>query len=109
MPDAYAVLDVRYVDGTLMAVCRPAGNQPRRPRHGARIHGKRRPVIRFSDRSPLHMPDAYAVLDVRYVDEIGLALDISILWRALTKVLRRQGISREGHATAPEFVGSGDR
>ncbi len=55
------------------------------------------------------MPDAYAVLDVRYVDEIGLALDISILWRALTKVLRRQGISREGHATAPEFVGSGDR
>jgi lipopolysaccharide/colanic/teichoic acid biosynthesis glycosyltransferase len=48
-------------------------------------------------------------LDVRYVDEISLALDISILWRTLMAVVGRRGISREGHATAPEFMGSGDR
>jgi hypothetical protein len=29
--------------------------------------------------------------------------DRSILWRTVTAVLRRDGISQDGHATMPEF------
>ena len=42
-------------------------------------------------------------LDVRYVDERSLLLDLRILARTLRAVLRREGISAEGHATMPEF------
>lgn len=33
-------------------------------------------------------------------------MDIKILLMTLVKVLRREGISTEGHATMPEFRGS---
>jgi lipopolysaccharide/colanic/teichoic acid biosynthesis glycosyltransferase len=46
-------------------------------------------------------------LDVWYVDHWSLALDGRILLATLGQVLRRQGISRDGHATMPEFMGSG--
>ncbi len=45
-------------------------------------------------------------LDVWYVDHRSLWLDIRILWLTVLKVLRREGISRKGHATSPEFTGS---
>jgi lipopolysaccharide/colanic/teichoic acid biosynthesis glycosyltransferase len=45
-------------------------------------------------------------LDVWYVDHCSLILDLSILWGTAAAVFRRQGISREGHATMPEFMGS---
>lgn len=45
-------------------------------------------------------------LDVWYVDNWDLWLDIKILWRTLWIVLRREGISAEGYATMPEFRGS---
>lgn len=45
-------------------------------------------------------------LDVWYVDNWNLLLDIKILLMTLVKVLRREGISAEGHATMPEFKGS---
>jgi sugar transferase EpsL len=45
-------------------------------------------------------------LDVWYVDHRSLWLDVKILWRTLLKVLRSDGISQEGHATMPEFMGS---
>ena len=45
-------------------------------------------------------------LDVWYVDNRCLALDLAILWRTLRAVLRRQGISAAGAATMPEFLGS---
>ena len=48
-------------------------------------------------------------LDVEYVDRRSFRLDAVILWRTLTSVLRRDGISAEGHATAPEFLGSAGR
>ncbi|WP_345762843.1 sugar transferase [Diaminobutyricibacter sp. McL0608] len=50
-------------------------------------------------------------LDVEYVDTRGLRLDASIIWRTLSSVVRREGISAEGHATTHEFIGSdrGDR
>jgi lipopolysaccharide/colanic/teichoic acid biosynthesis glycosyltransferase len=45
-------------------------------------------------------------LDVWYVDHWSLALDIKILWLTFVKVLRREGISQPGHATAEIFMGT---
>ncbi len=45
-------------------------------------------------------------LDVWYVDHISLALDLKILFRTVATVLRRDGITQNGHATMPEFLGS---
>ena len=44
-------------------------------------------------------------LDVQYVDQRGLGLDLWILYRTLVVVVGRQGISAAGHATMPEFQG----
>lgn len=44
-------------------------------------------------------------LDVWYVDNWTLTLDLRILWLTLLKVVRRDGISAAGHATMPEFKG----
>ena len=46
-------------------------------------------------------------LDVWYVDNRSLALDLRILARTIGAVLRRQGISATGQATMPEFLGQG--
>lgn len=45
-------------------------------------------------------------LDVWYVDHWNFWLDIRILWMSVWKVLRREGISQDGHATAEEFMGN---
>lgn len=45
-------------------------------------------------------------LDVWYVDNWSLALDLRILFATVGKVLRREGISAQGEATMPEFTGS---
>lgn len=45
-------------------------------------------------------------LDVWYVDNWNLWLDLRILLMTVVKVLRREGINAEGHATMPEFTGS---
>jgi lipopolysaccharide/colanic/teichoic acid biosynthesis glycosyltransferase len=42
-------------------------------------------------------------LDVWYVDHWSLALDLRILLLTVVKVVRREGISAEGHATMPRF------
>jgi len=44
-------------------------------------------------------------LDVWYVENGSLWLDLKILFLTVWKVLRREGISRTGHATMPEFTG----
>ena len=46
--------------------------------------------------------------DVWYVDKYSLWLDVKILLLTLWKVLKREGISQPGHATAEEFMGSRD-
>jgi len=46
-------------------------------------------------------------LDVWYVDHWSLRLDLKILWQTFAKVIKREGISQPGHATAEEFMGSG--
>jgi sugar transferase EpsL len=45
-------------------------------------------------------------LDVWYVDHWSLGLDVRILALTAWKVLRREGISQPGYATAPEFQGT---
>ena len=45
--------------------------------------------------------------DVWYVDHQSLSLDLRILARTVLKVLKREGISAEDHATMPEFMGAG--
>ena len=44
--------------------------------------------------------------DVWYVENHSVGLDLRILWRTVLQVLRREGISNEGHATMPVFKGS---
>jgi lipopolysaccharide/colanic/teichoic acid biosynthesis glycosyltransferase len=48
-------------------------------------------------------------LDVWYVDHWSLWLDFKILARTVWKVLKREGVSAEGHATMPKFEGVGVR
>lgn len=45
-------------------------------------------------------------LDVQYVEQVSLALDLRILGRTATSVLRREGISADGEATMQPFTGS---
>jgi lipopolysaccharide/colanic/teichoic acid biosynthesis glycosyltransferase len=45
-------------------------------------------------------------MDVWYVDNWSIGLDLRILARTVWQVLRRRGISQEGHATMEEFRGS---
>ena len=45
-------------------------------------------------------------LDLWYVDNWSLWFDLKILLMTFAKVLKRDGITSEGHATAPEFTGS---
>lgn len=45
-------------------------------------------------------------MDVWYVDNWSLILDLKILWITLVKVLKREGVSAEGHSTMPEFKGN---
>jgi len=44
--------------------------------------------------------------DVWYVDNWSLRLDARILAKTVVQVLKRDGISSDGHATMPEFMGT---
>jgi sugar transferase EpsL len=48
------------------------------------------------------------VLDAWYVEHWGLGLDLKILAKTVWRVLRREGISTQGHATMAEFKGSAE-
>jgi sugar transferase EpsL len=56
-------------------------------------------------RNALTWPEKFA-LDLWYVDNWSLSLDAWILFRTLWRVVKREGISQQGHATMPEFLGS---
>ncbi len=49
--------------------------------------------------------DARFEQDLWYVDHQTFLLDLKILVLTVLKVVRREGISQEGHATMPEFTG----
>ncbi|MGC5077828.1 sugar transferase [Agrococcus sp. DT81.2] len=44
-------------------------------------------------------------LDIEYVDKRSIRLDMAILRRTIIGVLRRHGVTAEGHATMPKFSG----
>ena len=62
-------------------------------------------LAQVSGRNGLSWEDKFA-LDVEYVDQRSLSLDLSILVRTVRSVLQRQGISGDGEATMSVFVGS---
>ncbi len=65
-------------------------------------------LAQVSGRNELSWDEKFE-LDVWYVDNHSLWLDIKILFRTLWKVIRRDGISSEGHATMPRFRGTTPR
>jgi len=62
-------------------------------------------LAQVSGRNGIIWEDKFA-LDVEYVDNLSFALDMRILARTVLTVLKREDVSAEGHATAPEFMGS---
>lgn len=62
-------------------------------------------LAQVSGRNGVAWEDKFA-LDVEYVDNRSLALDLSILLRTLTAVVKREGISADGHATTHVFQGT---
>jgi len=50
--------------------------------------------------------DERLAMDVWYVDNRTFKLDLVILWRTVAGVLRRSGVSAEGHPTMPAFQGA---
>lgn len=51
--------------------------------------------------------DQKFALDVWYVDNRSLWLDLKIIWLTIRKVFKREGISAAGEATMPKFTGPG--
>ncbi len=43
--------------------------------------------------------------DIKYVEDVSLRLDLSILVRTLVTVVRREGVTQHGAATMTEFIG----
>jgi lipopolysaccharide/colanic/teichoic acid biosynthesis glycosyltransferase len=52
--------------------------------------------------------DEKLALDVQYVDHRSLAVDLKIVWATVRAVVKREGISADGHVTMSEFTGSGE-
>lgn len=58
-------------------------------------------------RNALRWDDKFA-LDLWYVENVSLRVDLAILLRTVAQVVSQRGVSAEGHATMPEFMGRGD-
>lgn len=59
----------------------------------------------INGRNAISWDDKFA-LDVWYVDNRSLWLDLRIIWLTIRKVIKRDGISAAGEATMPKFTGS---
>lgn len=62
-------------------------------------------LAQVSGRNALSWAEKFA-LDVEYVDQRSLALDMRIVWHTLGKVLRKDGVAQDGHVTMSEFMGN---
>jgi hypothetical protein len=60
---------------------------------------------KFMDEMSISWQAKFA-LDVWYVDNWSLWLDIKVIFLSVYKVLRREGISQPGQATAEPFLGN---
>jgi lipopolysaccharide/colanic/teichoic acid biosynthesis glycosyltransferase len=62
-------------------------------------------LAQVSGRNAITWDEKFAK-DIEYVDGRSLRLDVRIVWRTVSQVLKRDGISATGDATMPEFMGS---
>ncbi len=80
-------------------------------RHEWRRHEVRPGITGWAQvngRNALSWEDKFA-LDVWYVDNQSLWLDLKIIAMTLAQIFRREGISAQGDATMPRFTGSAGR
>lgn len=63
-------------------------------------------LAQVSGRNCLEWEDKF-VIDVQYVDQWSLWLDIKVLFRTVRAVLGADGVSAPEHFSAPEFLGTG--
>lgn len=59
----------------------------------------------INGRNQIDWPEKFK-LDVWYVDNWSLWLDLQILFLTFWKVVRREGINQSGHATVEDFMGN---
>jgi sugar transferase EpsL len=64
-------------------------------------------LAQIGGRNALSWDEKFA-LDLRYVDQWSMWLDLKILAETIWKVVTRHGISHADHATAPKFQGNRD-
>jgi sugar O-acyltransferase (sialic acid O-acetyltransferase NeuD family) len=84
---------------------------PRYNAHQARRHAVRPGITGLAQvrgRNSLSWPERFE-WDVRYVEQLSFWLDLKIALETVAKVLRREGVSADDHATMPPFLGNGDR
>ncbi len=62
-------------------------------------------LAQVSGRNALEWEQKFAK-DVEYVNNRSLGVDLRIMWSTVAQVIRRQGISADGAATMPEFMGA---
>lgn len=81
----------------------PLYNEEQKKRHSVKpgITG----LAQVNGRNALSWEDKFQ-LDVRYVENWSLWLDIKILAMTFVKVLKREGIAQEGQATITKFTGT---
>ncbi len=65
-------------------------------------------LAQIGGRNSLDWEDKFE-LDVEYVENLSLRLDLRILARTVLAVLRRDGIAHHDHATSPEFFGPAEQ
>lgn len=61
--------------------------------------------LQINNRTAFTWPENFAV-DVWYVDNQSIALDLRIFFKTVAAVLQRKGITHSGDATMPRFVGN---
>lgn len=62
----------------------------------------------INGRNAISWPEKFA-LDVWYVENKSIALDIRIILLTIRKAVKREGISSAGEATMPRFMGSDEQ
>lgn len=83
---------------------------PRYSAHQARRHEVRPGITglaQVNGRNALSWEKRFD-LDVHYVDHRSVALDVSILFKTVSRVVNRSGISADGHVTMPPFAGTAE-
>jgi len=63
-------------------------------------------LSQVSGRNSIDWPTRFQ-LDIHYVDNISFGMDVKILFRTIFKVVKRDGISQDGHVTMSPFTGNG--